>query len=58
MSEREVRETIEWGVATRSRRGEAMNGDLGVVTVLPEGLLVAAIDGLGHGDEAAPARVP
>jgi hypothetical protein len=30
-----------------------MNGDLGVVTVLPEGLLVAAIDGLGHGDEAA-----
>ena len=53
MSERDVRETIEWGVATRSRRGEAMNGDLGVVAVLPEGLLVAAIDGLGHGGEAA-----
>jgi hypothetical protein len=30
-----------------------MNGDLGVVAVLPEGLLVAAIDGLGHGGEAA-----
>ena len=53
MSERDVRETIEWGVATRNRRGEAMNGDLGVVAVLPEGLLVAAIDGLGHGGEAA-----
>ena len=53
MSERDVRDTIEWGVATRSRRGEAVNGDLGVVAVLPEGLLVAAIDGLGHGGEAA-----
>jgi hypothetical protein len=53
VSEREVRGTIEWGLATRSRRGEAINGDLGVVTVLPEGLLVAAIDGLGHGGEAA-----
>ena len=46
-------ETIEWGLATRRRRGEAVNGDLGVVAVLPEGLLVAAIDGLGHGGEAA-----
>ena len=53
MSERDVRETSEWGVATRNRRGEAVNGDLGVVAVLPEGLLVAAIDGLGHGGEAA-----
>ena len=53
MSERDVRATIEWGIATRRRRGEAMNGDLGVVAVLPEGLLVAAIDGLGHGGEAA-----
>jgi len=53
VSERDVRDTIEWGVATRSRRGEAVNGDLGVVAVLPEGLLVAAIDGLGHGGEAA-----
>ena len=30
-----------------------MNGDLGVVSVLPAGVLVAAIDGLGHGGEAA-----
>ena len=53
MGEQDVRETIEWGLATRRRRGEAVNGDLGVVSVLPDGVLVAAIDGLGHGGEAA-----
>ena len=53
MGEQDVRETIEWGIATRRRPGEAMNGDLGVVSVLPAGVLVAAIDGLGHGGEAA-----
>jgi hypothetical protein len=37
----------------KCRRGEATSGDLGVVTVLPEGVLVAGIDGLGHGEEAA-----
>jgi negative regulator of sigma-B (phosphoserine phosphatase) len=30
-----------------------MSGDLAVVNVLPEGALVAGIDGLGHGSEAA-----
>ena len=53
VGEREALRTVEWGLATRRRRGEAMNGDLGVVTVLPGGVLVAAIDGLGHGGEAA-----
>jgi phosphoserine phosphatase RsbX len=48
-----AREPVEWGVATRCRRGEAMSGDLAVVTLLPEGALVAGIDGLGHGREAA-----
>jgi phosphoserine phosphatase RsbX len=51
--DRAAREPVEWGVAMRCRRGEATSGDLGVVTVLPEGVLVAGIDGLGHGDEAA-----
>jgi hypothetical protein len=37
----------------RCRRGEATSGDLAVVTRLAEGVLVAGIDGLGHGDEAA-----
>jgi phosphoserine phosphatase RsbX len=44
---------FDWGVTMKSRRGEATSGDLGVVTLLPEGALVAAIDGLGHGREAA-----
>jgi negative regulator of sigma-B (phosphoserine phosphatase) len=30
-----------------------MSGDLAVVNLLPEGALVAGIDGLGHGSEAA-----
>ena len=47
------REPIEWGLAARCRRGEAVSGDLAVVRVLPEGALVAGIDGLGHGSEAA-----
>jgi phosphoserine phosphatase RsbX len=48
-----AREPIEWGIATRCRLGEAMSGDLAVVNLLPEGALVAGIDGLGHGSEAA-----
>jgi phosphoserine phosphatase RsbX len=51
--ERPAREPVEWGLATRCRRGEATSGDLGVVALLPDGALVAAIDGLGHGGEAA-----
>ena len=53
MPERSVWDSVEWSVATRSRRGEAMSGDLAVVNLLPEGALVGAIDGLGHGSEAA-----
>ena len=53
MRDRAPREPIEWGMAMRCRRGEATSGDLAVVSLLPEGVLVAGIDGLGHGDEAA-----
>lgn len=53
MPERAAREPVEWGVAAKSRRGEATSGDLAVVTLLAEGALVAGIDGLGHGSEAA-----
>jgi phosphoserine phosphatase RsbX len=48
-----AREPVEWGIAMKCRRGEATSGDLGVVTFVPEGVLVAGIDGLGHGGEAA-----
>jgi phosphoserine phosphatase RsbX len=48
-----AREPVEWAVATRCRDGEVRCGDVAVVTLLPEGALVAGIDGLGHGNEAA-----
>ncbi len=51
--ERATRKPVEWGIATRRRPGEAANGDLAVVAPLPEGTLFAAIDGVGHGVEAA-----
>jgi phosphoserine phosphatase RsbX len=44
---------VEWGVTTRRRCGEPACGDLAVVMVLPDGALVAGIDGVGHGAEAA-----
>jgi phosphoserine phosphatase RsbX len=53
VAERAAREPIEWGIATRCRLGEAMSGDLAVVSRLPQGALVAGIDGVGHGSEAA-----
>lgn len=44
---------IEWGSTSRFRAGEATGGDLGIVVTVPRGTLVAAIDGAGHGPDAA-----
>jgi serine/threonine protein phosphatase PrpC len=46
---------IETGVAGRALDGQASSGDLCVVKPIPAGALVAVIDGLGHGEEAAAA---
>jgi len=46
---------IEWGVATLTLPGQTASGDRYVVKPFPDGVLVAAIDGVGHGDEAADA---
>ena len=46
---------IEWGVASRALPGQPTSGDLNVVKSFPDGVLVAALDGLGHGEEAATA---
>ena len=46
---------IEWGVATSALGGEPESGDRYVVAPFEDGVLVAAIDGLGHGNEAASA---
>jgi phosphoserine phosphatase RsbX len=44
---------VDWATATRTRLGEWTSGDLAVVSALPDGALVAAVDGVGHGREAA-----
>jgi serine phosphatase RsbU (regulator of sigma subunit) len=47
---------IEWGLACRAlghEQGGSESGDLHVIAPFPQGVLVAVIDGLGHGAEAA-----
>ena len=46
---------VDWAVAARTLGGESESGDLHVVAGFPGGALAAAIDGLGHGPEAAQA---
>ena len=46
---------IEWGVASRSLPGQPTSGDRSVVQPFDDGVLVAAVDGIGHGEEAATA---
>src|SRR3989441_9883636 len=46
---------IEWGVATLALPGEAQSGDGHVVKPVGTSVLVAVVDGLGHGAEAATA---
>jgi hypothetical protein len=46
---------VDWAVASAARDGESHNGDMHVVKLLSTGVLAAAIDGLGHGAEAAAA---
>ena len=49
--------TIEWGVASRALPGQRSSGDLNVVKSFPNGVLVAALDGIGHGEEAGSAAM-
>ena len=44
---------IEWGVAASTLQGQKEAGDQHVIVETSRGLLLAAIDGLGHGEEAA-----
>ncbi|TAK99671.1 MAG: stage II sporulation protein E (SpoIIE) [Verrucomicrobia bacterium] len=43
---------IDWGVASRALPGQTVCGDLHLVQPVPFGVLLAVVDGLGHGDEA------
>jgi phosphoserine phosphatase RsbX len=46
---------VEWAVAGMALAGQVESGDRHLVTPTPEGMLVAVVDGLGHGSEAAEA---
>jgi hypothetical protein len=44
--------SLEWGVAARPLAGQAVPGDLHLVKFFDDGVLVAVVDGVGHGEEA------
>lgn len=46
---------IEWGVATMPLKGQYVSGDSYIVKPFSDGILMAVVDGLGHGYEAAAA---
>jgi serine/threonine protein phosphatase PrpC len=46
---------VEWGVATYTLPGQRHSGDRHVICPHPQGIMVAVVDGLGHGQEAATA---
>jgi hypothetical protein len=49
------REVLDWGVAARPIAGQAVSGDLHLVRPFDSGVLLAVIDGVGHGDAATSA---
>jgi len=51
----EINQFIEWGMASRGLDGQTESGDSHLIRLFPGGFLVAAVDGLGHGQEAAAA---
>lgn len=55
MKARRANPLFDWGVAARPLPGQSRSGDLSLVLPFSGGWLVAAIDGIGHGDEAAAA---
>jgi hypothetical protein len=44
---------LEWGTATTPHPAQHVSGDVALVIPVPDGALVALIDGLGHGHMAA-----
>jgi hypothetical protein len=49
--------SIDWGSAALTLPGQTESGDRCIVKPFPDGALVAAVDGIGHGDEAAAAAL-
>jgi negative regulator of sigma-B (phosphoserine phosphatase) len=53
MDDRPQRRFVDWSIAARPLGSEAESGDRALVVISDGAALVAAIDGLGHGREAA-----
>lgn len=53
MSDSQQNQIIEWAHAAFTLPGQKESGDIHVVSEFENGVLVGAIDGLGHGNEAA-----
>jgi len=47
---------VEYGVAKHAHVGEGESGDTHMVCCNQNGVLIAVIDGIGHGEEAAEGR--
>jgi serine/threonine protein phosphatase PrpC len=47
--------TLDWSFAARPIAGQTVSGDLHLVKPFARGMLLAAVDGVGHGDEATKA---
>jgi serine phosphatase RsbU (regulator of sigma subunit) len=43
---------IEWGIAEEALPGQQASGDHYLVKALPSGMLLAVVDGIGHGQDA------
>lgn len=44
---------LDYWIATRPMPGQSESGDQHLIAPFPGGVLIAAVDGLGHGEEAA-----
>ncbi len=44
---------LDWSVKSETMYGESVSGDRAIVSPLDDGVLVAVVDGLGHGADAA-----
>jgi len=47
-----INSLIHWGVASRTRPGQNLSGDLHLILPGEDSTLVAVVDGVGHGNEA------
>jgi len=48
-------QVVLWGIASRALPGESVCGDMAVVSPFQRGVMLAVVDGLGHGQEATAA---